>query len=106
VVSSAPQLPGSDSMHAPTRTIFALMTLALASVPSAHAWGGGGGKPNEFDPATMSTPAQAAAVATKYWKGTGLRKIRAAGYKKAAIVEFSVEYVTLTKSDWTGHGNF
>lgn len=78
----------------------------LAPASGALAWGGADRKANLFDAAAMSSPSQQAAVAKKYWKGTGLRKIQAAGYKKAAIVEFSVEYVTMEKKDWGGHGNF
>ncbi len=84
------------------------VAVSLASLlvsSSAFAWGGGG-KPNEYEPAVMSSPEGQAAVAKKYWKGTGIKKIRAAGYKKAAIVEFAVEYVVLEKKDYDGSGNF
>jgi hypothetical protein len=79
--------------------------MSLLVAQPALAWGGGG-KPNEYEPAAMATVPQLAAQAKKYWKATGLKKIRESGYSKAAILEFSVEYVTLSKSDWTGHGNF
>jgi hypothetical protein len=97
-----------ERMTTASRTLASTLAALLLST-SAFALpfgGGGGGKPNEFEATSMATPEQLSAQAKKYWKGAGLKKIRAAGYKKAAIVEFSVEYVTLTKSDWTGHGNF
>src|SRR5688572_5669896 len=87
------------------RKIVALSLASLLVSSSALAWGGGG-KPNEFEPAVMSSPEGQATVARKYWKGTGIKKIRAAGYKKAAIVEFAVEYVVLQRTDWDGRGNF
>ena len=87
---------------APTATTLALAALALAASTAARA----DDKPNEYDAAALATPAQLDAQAKKYWKGQGLRKIREAGYRKAAIVEFSIEYVTLSKSDWSGHGGF
>lgn len=87
------------------RSTAAALFVMLLLAPPSFAWGGGG-KPNEFDVATMGTLTQLGGQASKYWKATGLKKIRESGYKKAAIVEFSVEYVTLTKSDWTGHGSW
>lgn len=86
-----------------------LVALGLVSVmasPAAWAWGGPDRNANLFSPDTMSTPEQQSAIARKYWKGSGIKKIREAGFKKAAIVEFSVEYVVMEKKDWDGHGNF
>jgi hypothetical protein len=82
-----------------------LLVSSASALPFGHG-GGGGGKPNEFDPAAMSSPEGQAAVAKKYWKGEGIKKIRAAGYKKAAIVEFAVEYVVMERHDYDGSGNF
>ena len=90
---------------APRKLVALGLVSVLVSSP-ALALGGGDRKANLYDPATMSTPEAQAASARKYWKGTGVKKIQAAGYKKAAIVEFSVEYVVMEKKDWSGRGNF
>jgi len=87
------------------RKIVAVSIASMLVSTSAFAWGGGG-KPNEFEPAVMSSPEGQATVAKKYWKGSGIKKISASGYKKAAIVEFAVEYVVLTRQDYDGGGNF
>ena len=89
-----------------SKQLVALGLASLLATSPALALGGADRKANLYDPATMSTPEAQAASARKYWKGTGLKKIQAAGYKKAAIVEFSVEYVVMEKKDWSGRGNF
>jgi hypothetical protein len=90
----------------PVRRLACLALASLLASSPAWGWGGPDMKANLYDPATMSTPEGQAAAARKYWKGTGIKKIQAAGYKKAAIVEFSVEYVVMEKKDWSGRGNF
>ena len=78
-----------------------ILALAVAlSAPAVIARG----KPTAFDAAALASPEQLAAAAPRYWKPQGLKAIRAAGLKKAAIVEFSVEYVTVEKTDANGNG--
>lgn len=93
-------------MHSVPKKLVALGLVSLLASSPALAWGGPDRKANLYDATTMSSPEAQKATAKKYWKGSGIKKIQAAGYKKAAIIEFSVEYLVMEKKDWSGRGNF
>lgn len=93
-------------MQSVPKKLVALSLVSLLVSSPALAWGGPDRKANLYDAAAMATPEAQRASAKKYWKGSGIKKIQASGYKKVAIIEFAVEYVVMEKKDWSGRGNF